>query len=165
MFAYELEYILQRLLRFNSSLVFLGIFDIDEIKTDDWSDNRDWFLVIHTGETEHWVGIWFQRTTRRINFLDSAGRDLAFYSRKLAWELLREYGNVFHLPYAIQSDGSLLCGGYLIYFVWRIVSGEPDQSIHSLYSSFKSNTRGGNDRLLSDWLKNYLTPNIQLSWI
>jgi len=103
----------------------------------------------------HWTGFGILQARREILFLDSLGGSPSDYPQSIAQFPRRWFPryDLVTFPRPIQSDGSLLCGLYLMYWLKKLAHGQaPD----SLIRSFSPSDRVGNDRFLLRWASKHL---------
>jgi len=103
----------------------------------------------------HWLGYVLFQSRREILFLDSFGGSPSDYTQKIA----RFAGHWFPrfdlvtFPHPLQSDNSLLCGLYLMYWLKKLAHGQPPDSLIRSLSPFK---RVENDRFILRWASKHL---------
>jgi len=103
----------------------------------------------------HWLSFCIFQARSEILFLDSLGGSPSDYSESIANFAHRWFPrfDLITFPRPLQSDNSLLCGLYLMYWMKKLAHG---QSPDTLIRSFSPSDRVENDRFLLRWASKHL---------
>ena len=166
MYASQLDRALSSAFR-GRPILYLGVFDLDSLQVAKLRSitANEWFLALH--KDNHWMALWHTKektATRRLFFLDPLAKDFAVYSPEISLRLQLLVGadNFYHLPFPVQSQVSLICGLYIIYFALVVARGG---GFCDLFAPFRRNEELWNDSLVRQLAEFYWPQlNLQQLW-